>query len=103
MGLADATAPQQILYWAGGRPDLTYEEFRELKALTGQRVHIVFTDGQEILANLNEIALLPTGEHLLYDQVEWSALPHNEIGSGAFYASAGEIVSVTAVEAAPVA
>ncbi len=80
---------------------MTYEQFKELKPLTGQRVHIVFTDKQEIIANLNEIALLPTGEHLLYDRVEWSALPHNDFGSGAFYASAGEIVSVTPVPSAP--
>lgn len=82
---------------------MTYDQFRALQPLTGQRVHIVFTDRQEVIANLNEIALLPTGEHLLYDQVEWSAQPHNEIGSGAFYASAGEIVSVTPVTAVPVA
>ena len=76
---------------------MTFEQFQALKPLTGQRVHIVFHDKQEIIANLNEIALLPTGDHLLYDQVEWTALPHNEFGSGAFYASAGEIVSVTPV------
>ena len=34
------------------------------------------------------------GQHILYDEVEWSALPHNDIGSGAFYASGEEIVSL---------
>ncbi len=76
---------------------MTFEQFQTLRPLAGKRVHIVFHDGQEIIANLNEVALLPTGEHLLYDQVEWSAQQHNDFGSGAFYASAGEIVSVTPV------
>ena len=80
---------------------MTFDQFKSLQPLTGKRVHIVFTDAQEIIANLNEIAFLPTGDHLLYDQVEWSKQPHNDIGSGAFYASAHEIVSVTEVTTTP--
>ena len=80
---------------------MTFEQFQALKPFTGKRVHIVFHDGQQIIANLNEVAILPSGEHLLYDQVEWSAQPHNDFGSGAFYASSGEIASVTPVVDAP--
>ena len=80
---------------------MTFDQFQALQPLRGQRVHIVFHDGQQVIANLNEIALLPSGDHLLYDQVEWSKEPHNDFGSGAFYASAGEIASVTAVAEAP--
>ena len=33
-------------------------------------------------------------QHVLYDELEWSALPHNDIGSGAFYAGGEEITSI---------
>ncbi len=71
-------------------------EARALHQLTNRRVRIAFTDGQEVLATLIDISTDPAGNHLLlYDQLTWAKLPHNDIGEGAFYASGDEILRVT--------
>jgi len=56
---------------------MTVEEFKALKALVDCRVRMVFTDGQEVIATLTHITTdLDESRHLIYDRVEWSALPH---------------------------
>ena len=79
---------------------LTTDQLHAAQSLQGQRVRIAFTDGQQVLARL--ISLSPDLDgtyHLLYDDIEWAALPHNDIGSGAFYAGGHEIVCLVAAGA----
>ena len=71
-------------------------EAKALQRLSNRRVRIVFTDGQEVLATLVDLSTDSAGaHHLLYDHVTWARLPHNDIGSGAFYVSGDEILRVT--------
>lgn len=56
---------------------MTLAEFKALKTLETQRVRILFTDGQEVIARLFSVTTdLDESQHLIYDRVEWSALPH---------------------------
>ncbi len=78
---------------------MTTAEFRALKVLEGNRVRITFTDAQEVLATLIDVSVDQDGsQHLLYDDVLWSALPHVDAGRGAFYAGGSELVGVSGAE-----
>ncbi len=78
---------------------MTTTEFEALKMLEGKRVRIVFTDAQEVLATLIDVSVDHDGtQHLLYDDVLWSALPHVDVGRGAFYAGGSELVSISEAE-----
>ena len=75
---------------------MTLDEFRALKQMEGRRVRIVFTDGQQIIGRLFDVTTnFDESQHLIYDQVEWSALPHVDNSKGAFYASGEELARVT--------
>ena len=84
---------------------MTAADLDRARQLQDSRVHLVFTDGQQVRARLLSVTTdADGGQHLLYDEVEWSAQPHNEIGSGAFYVGGDEIVSLLpAIQAAPFA
>jgi len=73
---------------------MTVEEFKALKALVDCRVRMVFTDGQEVIATLTHITTdLDESRHLIYDRVEWSALPHLNREGGAYYSPGEDLVS----------
>jgi hypothetical protein len=73
---------------------MTLEEFKALKDFKGRRVRITFTDGQEVLATLFDVtADMDDSRHLIYEKVEWSALPHIDRGKGAYYSAGEELVS----------
>jgi hypothetical protein len=73
---------------------MTLEEFKSLSGLEGQRVRMIFTDGQEVVATLVSVSTdLDDSRHLIYDRVEWSALPHVNRGDAAYYAPGEELVS----------
>ena len=78
---------------------MTPADYTAAQLLIDQPVHITFTDGQQVRARLVSLTTGNDGsQHLLYDQLTWHALPHNDIGSGAFYAGGDEIVSLTVPE-----
>ncbi len=73
---------------------MTLEEFKALKAFQGRRVRTVFTDGQEVVATLHSVSTdLDDSQHLIYASVEWSALPHANLGGEAHYSTGAELVS----------
>jgi hypothetical protein len=75
---------------------VTLEEFKALKGMEDRRVRLIFTDGQEVIARLFSISTdLDESRHLIYDKVEWSALPH-DVGGGTYYSSGEELVSCSA-------
>ena len=81
---------------------MTPADYTAAQHLTDQPVRITFTDGQQVLARLVSLTTADdNSQHLLYDQLTWHLLPHNEIGSGAFYAGGDEIVSLTAASIEP--
>jgi hypothetical protein len=71
---------------------MTLEEFKSLKGLENRRVRMIFSDGQEVIATLLSTDF-DKSRHLIYDKVEWSALPHTDVGAGAYYSSGEELVS----------
>jgi len=74
---------------------MTLEEFKALKSLEGHRVRISFTNGQEVVARLFDITTdMDDSQHLIYEAVEWSALPHMPNGRHSFYSAGGEVLSV---------
>ena len=76
---------------------MTLEEFKSLKALENHRVRMIFSDGQEVIATLLSITTdLDESRHLIYDKVEWTALPHTGVGAGAYYSSGEVLVSCLA-------
>jgi hypothetical protein len=78
---------------------MTLEEFKALKGLENRRVHMVFSDGQEVIATLFSITTdLDESRHLIYDQVEWSALPHADACAGACYSAGEDLVSCCALQ-----
>ncbi len=78
---------------------MTLEEFKALKSLEGHRVRITFTDGQIVIATLFDVTVdIDDSQHLIYEKVEWSALPHKNIGNGAFYASGEELLNCIPAE-----
>jgi len=69
---------------------MTLEEFKALKAYEGHLVRMTFIDGQEVIATLSSVSTdLDDSRHLIYERVEWSALPHARRDSEA-YNSPGE-------------
>ena len=77
---------------------MTSEEFRSLTALQDCRVRMIFKDGDEVIATLLSVSTDMDGSrHLIYDNVEWSAIPCPEENSGAQYASGDELVACSVV------
>jgi len=61
--------------------------------MEGRRVRIKFADGQEVVAKLvSVITDFDESRHLVYDNVEWSALPHADRGNAAYYSPGEEVV-----------
>jgi hypothetical protein len=78
---------------------MTLEEFQALRALQDQRVRMTFSDGQVLTATLVSItADFDASRHIVYDKVEWSALPHPEGEDGAYYAACEGLVSCVPCE-----
>ena len=78
---------------------MTLDDFKALNRLQGHRVHIAFTDGQEIIASLSSVSTdLDGSRHLIYDKVEWALLPHVDLGDGAAYARGEEVVSCLEIQ-----
>jgi hypothetical protein len=74
--------------------DVTLEEFKALRELQDHRVLMTFADGQQIIATLHNVTTdFDASRHLIYDKVEWSALPHAQDNSVAYYAKGEELVS----------
>jgi hypothetical protein len=56
-----------------------------------------FADHQEVVATLVSVTIdIDGSQHLIYDKIEWSRLPHVDIGAGCCYASGEELVSCVA-------
>jgi hypothetical protein len=73
---------------------MTLDDFKALKSFEDRRVRMTFIDGQELLATLVSVTTdWDESCHLIYDRVEWSALPHTESGAGAYYSHGEELVS----------
>jgi hypothetical protein len=73
---------------------MTLDEFKALKSLEDRRVRMVFSDGQDLVATLVSVTTdLDESRHLIYDKVEWSALPHADCGRAACYSHGEELVS----------
>jgi hypothetical protein len=72
------------------------EEFLALRALQDHRVWLNFSDGQVVIATLVSITSdLDASRHVVYDNVEWSALPLPQ-SEGAWYAAGEHLVSCVA-------
>jgi hypothetical protein len=73
---------------------MTKEEFRGLKSLEDRRVHMTFTDGQQVIATLITVQTdMDESQHLIYDRVEWDSSPGNRIDATTFYAPGESLVS----------
>ena len=73
---------------------MTLEEFKGLRGLEDRRVRMIFTDGQEVVATLVSVTTdFDESRHLVYDKVEWSALPHTKRDTEAYYARGEDLVS----------
>jgi hypothetical protein len=58
---------------------------------------MIFSDGQNVIATLLSVSCdFDDSRHIVYDKVEWSALPHRECAGEAFYASGEELLACTA-------
>ena len=78
---------------------MTLEEFKALKGLENCRVRMIFSDGQEVIATIFKISTdLDESRHLIYEKVDWSALPHADVGTGAYYSPGEELVSCSAFQ-----
>ena len=76
---------------------MTLEGFRSLRGLEDRRVRMTFGDGQVVIANLVSITTdLDDSRHILYDKVEWSALPHSERKDCAWYSAGEDLLSCVA-------
>jgi small nuclear ribonucleoprotein (snRNP)-like protein len=78
---------------------MTLEEFQSLRDLEDRRVRMNFTDGQVVIATLVSITSdFDQSRHIVYDNVEWSALPHpeREREGSAWYAAGEGLVSCVA-------
>jgi hypothetical protein len=72
---------------------MTLEDFQSLRALQDHRVCLDFNDGQVVIATLLSITIdLDASCHVVYDNVEWSALPlsHPRDKNASWYASGEE-------------
>jgi hypothetical protein len=73
---------------------MTLEEFQALRALQDHRVRLNFNDGQVVIAALVSITSdLDASRHVVYDNVEWSALPLLNGEGVAYYAAGEDLVS----------
>ena len=55
---------------------MNIEEFQALRALQDRRVRLSFSNGQVLVATLFSVSTdFDESRHLVYDKVEWSALP----------------------------
>jgi hypothetical protein len=73
---------------------VTLEEFQSLRELENRRVRMTFSDGQIVIATLVKITSdLDESRHIVYDDVEWSALPHSERKDCAWYAPGEDLLS----------
>ncbi len=71
--------------------------FADVAALEGKRVKMTFSDSHQVMARLLSATTdIEGGQHLIYDQVEWSSDPntYEEQGSSAFYAEGETLVSI---------
>jgi hypothetical protein len=72
---------------------MTLDDFKALKDLEDCRVRIKFADGQEVIATLVSATIdLDESSHLIYEKVEWSELPHANLGDAAYYAPGEEVM-----------
>jgi hypothetical protein len=73
---------------------MTLEEFQSLRDLQDSRVRMTFSDGQIVIATLVSITSdFDESRHIVYDDVEWSALPHSERRDCAWYAAGEDLIS----------
>ncbi len=73
---------------------MTLEEFQALRVLEGHRVRMDFSDGQAVIATLLSIESdFDASCHVIYDKVEWSALPHPHDERVAYHAAGEELAS----------
>lgn len=76
---------------------MTLEEFQSLRSLEDRHVRMTFSDGQIVFAALVSVTSdLDESRHIVYDMVEWSALPHPEKKSTLRYAAGEDLVSCVA-------
>ncbi len=71
--------------------------FAEVAALEGRRVKMRFDDGHEVIARLLSATTdIDGGQHLIYDQIEWSSQPNTyaEKEPSGFYAEGETLVSI---------
>jgi hypothetical protein len=81
---------------------MTLEEFQALRALEGRRVRMTFIDRQSITATLLSITTdIDSSRHVVYDRVEWSALPHSLSTDTAYYAAGEGLISCVPCELEP--
>jgi len=78
--------------------DMTREEFEALDKFSGQRVHLTFIEGQQVVATLSNISIdIDGSQHLVYGDVEWAS-PLGDVSESGWYYSAGEeLVSCVAI------
>ncbi len=73
---------------------MTLVEFQALRILQDHRVQMTFSDGQVVIATLLSITTdLDESRHIVYDDVEWSALSHPPREGGGWYATGEDLVS----------
>jgi hypothetical protein len=76
---------------------MTLEEFQALRVFQDRRVRMTFRDGQAVIARLLSITSdFDESRHIVYDNVEWSALPHPQREGAAWYATGEDLVSCVA-------
>lgn len=71
--------------------------FAEVAALEGRRVKMRFDDGHEVIARLLSATTdIDGGQHLIYDEVEWSSELnlYGTKGDSGFYAEGESLVSI---------
>jgi len=72
---------------------MTLDEFKSLRGLEGSRVRMTFGDEQVVIATLVSISSdLDDSRHIIYDKVEWSALPHSERKDCAWYSAGDDLL-----------
>ena len=77
---------------------MTFEAFKALTALQDRRVRMTFANGQQLIATLHSVSTdFDKSQHLIYREVEWSALHHPQQEHWAYYAPGEELVNCTLV------
>ena len=81
---------------------MTLEEFQALRAFEDRRVRMDFSDGQVVIATLVSITSdFDESRHIVYDKVEWSALPHPQREGAGCYATGEDLVSCVPCNSEP--